>query len=408
MPFSCVLGGLLIEKFGRKSVHVYVCPITIIGFLILGFANSYKLLLAGRFIVGFCSGLTAASCMIYVAETSSPKYRGFLLSLLISGLSVGMLIVHFLGTFIAWHITAFISNIFSVIGFIIIFFVPESPVWLARKKKYKEAENSFMWYRGCTAKTQEEMTQMIECQQRGQDNKFELIDYIKCFGIREFYAPFIIVNVYMLTTQFSGVNVIPYYTVAIMNKTIGSNSINSYFGMLILDIARVLNAILSSFLTKTMSRRSLTMLSGFGTASSVLILAVLLSFDNSLKYVSYIKLLAFISYISFITVGLLPLPWTMAGELFSPKYRGLGGGLTASVAFIGNFATVKFAPMLFNYFGSVGAFTVFGICAAAGTTYLYFYLPETKDRTLEEIENYFKTRKEINANDNGKLSGVCL
>lgn len=396
MIFGCLIGGYVMDKYGRKFTQMISCPIFVLGWLLVGVAQNLPSILIGRFITGFCSGFTAPSSMIYIGETSEPRYRGFLLSIMMSGLSVGMFVAHGLGTLFSWRTTSFISAVLPAVAFCEIYFVPESPSWLGGKNRAEEAEKAFIWCRGSSRSAMDEMKVMLDNQAQTASKKITFKDFLLNLKKREFFTPFFIVNMYFVITQLSGVNAVPFYSISIIKDTVG-DGVNTYACMLLLDVFRVIVALIASILTKQIGRRPLTMLSGIGTTVSLLILAFSLHFIKTKSfYVAYFKLGMLILYICFITLGLLPLPWILMGELFPPLMRGFGGGLSSSFSFIAYFTVVKSSPLMFKNLGADETFALFGIAALLGTTYLYYYLPETKDKTLQEIEDKFKLKPKTN------------
>lgn len=89
MALGSIIGGFFGEKFGRKSTHLNVCVPLMVGWLLIYFANGTKLILIGRFLTGLCCGVLATCTGIFIAETSDPKYRGFLLGGISFAISLG-------------------------------------------------------------------------------------------------------------------------------------------------------------------------------------------------------------------------------------------------------------------------------------------------------------------------------
>ena len=89
MALGCILGGILMEKIGRKGTHMLTCVPCVLGWMVLYFANSIGMILAGRFLTGFCVGLLGPPTGVYMSETSEPKYRGFLLAAISFAIALG-------------------------------------------------------------------------------------------------------------------------------------------------------------------------------------------------------------------------------------------------------------------------------------------------------------------------------
>lgn len=383
------------EKCGRKWSHLISCAPLILGWILIYFARGLALLLWGRFFTGLASGILAPPTAVYIGETSAPKYRGFLLANISLAMSLGLLITHLLGTYFTWRTTTIVCTLLPCIPILILFAIPESPSWLAKKGRLEEAINAFLWCRGYSMEAKEELLAMIERQKVPKQEKTATSNFDK-IKRPEFLKPLVIINLYLLITQFCGVNAISFYTVSIMHDTMGDN-FNKYTATLIIDTIRVISSIIACVLLRLIGRRPLTIISGIGTTFSLITLSSFIyttTFLPSLNTYSFIPLLSFIGYIGFVTLGLVPLPWAMMGEVFPLNQRGLGSGISSTLALMAIFMVVKMTPSFFGFFGVAGSFMAFGIVACFGTLYLWWYLPETKDRTLQEIEESFKAKGE--------------
>lgn len=395
MAVGCIIGGFLMEKFGRKATHLIAAVPCLIGWLVIYFATSLELLLLGRFLTGLVVGVLGPPSSVYIGETSAPCYRGFLLAGISLAIAVGLLFAHLLGTFLSWEVTALISVSLPCLAVGLLLLVPESPSWLAKKGKSKEAEEAFLWCRGHSMEAKEEMYTMLDGQ-KSQSNMLSTKEKLQLLLKKEFLKPLAIINVFFITTQFSGVNAITFYSVSIMQDTVG-DGMDKYTSMLIIDAIRVAVSVLACVLLRKCGRRPLVIISGFGTTLSLFVLSAFVYFttiDKALARFSFIPLTALIGYITFVSLGLVPLPWAMNGELFPLAVREYGSGISSCVAFIAFFLVVKTSPIFFLEIGTHGTFLLYACVAFLGTTFLCIFLPETKNKTLQEIENYFSGVKQ--------------
>lgn len=145
MAIGCILSGILIEKFGRKTTQLITSIPLIIGWALIGYSWNIEMILIGRFITGLCVGLMGPACSVYISEMSAPKYRGFLLAGISLAIAAGLLGAHLLGTFISWQLVAYISTSVPIACIIVLLMVPESPAWLMNHNQLKKAEDAFFW-----------------------------------------------------------------------------------------------------------------------------------------------------------------------------------------------------------------------------------------------------------------------
>uniref|UniRef100_A0A182MLS9 Major facilitator superfamily (MFS) profile domain-containing protein n=1 Tax=Anopheles culicifacies TaxID=139723 RepID=A0A182MLS9_9DIPT len=394
MALGCILGGYLMERCGRKTAHLLLNVSFAIGWCVLSTAGSYPQILAGRFITGLSCGLVGPPASVYIAETSDPKYRGILLAGVTFAVSGGILLAHLFGTFFQWQTAALLCSLFMIVAYVLMVVSPESPAWLLARGSRSEAETSFRWLRGYDPASRQEFDAMVaRSEQREKDTQTQTEQKRSPYRRREFLMPLATLLVFFGTMQFSGVNIVAFYSIALMKTTIGSDSLNEYLAMLIVDLVRVVTSLVACILLRSVGRRPLAMASGVGTTVSLIGLSIFLYFQTSIplyRNYSWLSLVFLISYIVFVGIGLFPLPWCMTGEIFPVATRGLGSGLTSSFNFVCFFAVIKTGPTLFATVGINGTFLVYGVISLLGTLLLYVILPETKNRTLQEIEEQFR------------------
>lgn len=391
MSLGCITGGYMMQKYGRKSAQLFGALPAILGWTIVYYSTTITLLLTGRFLKGLSAGILAPPTTVYIGEIALPKYRGFLLAALILALSFGMFLVHFMGTFLTWQLTALLNISFPAIGFLLLWFAPESPSWLTKKGRLEKAEEKFLWCKGESNEAKKEIAAMLQRQQEQEEIK----DWKKIVLKRHFLKPMLIIVVFLIATQFTGVNAITFYSVSIAQSAVGDDY-NEYTIMLIIDALRVLASLLACILLRKMGRRPLALLSGIGSTISLVSLAAftcLSKLHQTFPYYSLLSLTSLIGYICFVMLGLTPLPWTMLGELLPLNTREYGSGVASSFAFIAMFIVVKCNPFMFESVGVSGTFLIYGAVALMETVFLFVLLPETKNKTLQEVEDSFRRKK---------------
>lgn len=387
MAPGCWTGGIMAERLGRKMSVLLLFPVFSVSWLIIGFANSVNSLVAGRLLIGYCVGILAPIVPIYVGETSDPLLRGILLGAISVFLSVGILTCHAMGTWLHWRTTAYICGTLPVLCFVICIFSRESPMWLLGRGKGEQARRSWVFFRGEQSLEEFhvlETTRTVEISKQNAKKRSMLRTFRKIWSSRYFLRPFAIVSLYFFITQFSGSNVMSFYCVEMLADITGPTY--AYLITLVLSMIRLIFGILACILLKTCNRRIMTFLSGFGTAATLLCLSMVLTFNIGKPW---IPIVLFIVYTALLPLGLVPIPWLLCGELFARKYRGLGSGLTSGFGFICFFVVIKTMPSMIELMKSEGTFAVYSIVALIGTSILYFILPETKNKTLQEIQATF-------------------
>ncbi|XP_045468128.1 facilitated trehalose transporter Tret1-like [Harmonia axyridis] len=401
MAGGCILGGYFMGIIGRKGIHIWSCVPLVLGWLLIAFAPNVVFILVGRFLTGLSDGLLGPPTGVYIAETSHPSSRGVLIVLACVSTTSGLFAVHLLGTFFTWRVTALISGLIPVPLVIFMFFMPESPTYLAKRGRLEEATKAFYWCRGESTQSQIELKELIERQKNiDEAPKLSLVTQIRNIRDPKFWKPTIMISILFFTSQITGNNAMASYSIKIIQECgLKGEVFDEYLAMVVMDSFRTLASVISCVLVFKLTRRNLMKLGGFGVSTSLFLLISYLFIQGTTPDSPMIVLGLLMTYVFFIAVGLMPLSWTMMGEIFPLAYRGLGTAITSFVCYASLYSVVQTFPFLFEYFGNMkGVLAVYGVCTLCGTVLLTLFLPETKDKPLHEIEDSFvsnKCKKEI-------------
>lgn len=393
MAPGCLISGWLMEKFGRRNSHYFICALFLLGWLLIACAENLTLMLAGRFFTGICVGLLGPLGPVFIAETTEPKLRGFFLAAVSLAIALGIFVGHLIGTFMTWQWTATISCLFPILSVVLLALVPESPTWLISKGRIEDGANAFCWLRGYGDEAKTELKSIID-RKKVADSEPILTWREKIYNLKnpELVKPLMIMIVFFMVCQFSGVNAVAFYSIHIVEKAVGKG-INHYLAMLVIDGLRVVMSVVACVVCKKYGRRPLCMISGIWTAVSMVALSMFMYFKP--EDMAWLPLSCLMVYIAAVSIGLVPLPWIMCGEVFPTRVRGLGSGISSAVAFTSFFVVVKTAPGMMRDFGEVVTFLSYGVVALTGTAVLYFILPETRGKSLQEIEDRFRNGKNV-------------
>lgn len=230
------------------------------------------------------------------------------------------------------------------------------------------------------------------------------------------YKPMIMLSVILLMQQLSGAYVVIFYAISVFEEiggTFGEN-LNEYGALLLLGIIRFIMSILTAYLSRTIGRRTLCIASGLGMSFAMFFSAmfVYLTFAPSdgnaastmttlLLKQKWLLLVVVLFYVCMSSLGFVVIPWTLIGELLPISFRGIGGGIMISYAYLVMFAVIKTYPFALYAVGPQNVFFFFSLMSLLGTSYIYLFLPETLGKSLKQIENYFasdKTDPEIDNN----------
>jgi len=202
----------------------------------------------------------------------------------------------------------------------------------------------------------------------------------------EVWKPLLIMNVFFAFQQLSGIFIIIVYAVQFSIEA--GVEIDPLLMAILIGVTRVVTTILFGFILDKWGRRQPALISCIGMTICMILLAGSTWFP-ALGEIPYLSVCCIIIYIFTSTFGLMTLPFSMLGEVFPQKVRGQCAGITISVCSILFFIVVNQYPYMVDQLGKEMVFGFFGLISFLAIGFIYFFLPETKGKTLHEIEEYF-------------------
>lgn len=396
-----VVAPFSLQRLGRRLTNQLSTLPSLGGWALMVTAKNPTALLISRSLQGFGMGMQAASAPVSIAEYSDPKHRGAFLATIAFSFATGMLIAHVFGTLLYWRSAALACGSCYALSLILVSLSPETPPYLASQGRSNECRKSFRWFRGYNPDSEKELEILLNSQKKPQlvvpkVPRFRM--YMDIAKKPEFYKPTVIMMFMFVLFQISGMTVVPSYTVPMM-KDVTGGFIDDNVSMLMVDVVRFATAILACAVVNKLCRRTVLFL-GIGISFVSLILTSLLLYLRDYGYLpeeyTWTPVIPTLMYIFGKTLGILPIPWAIAGEIFPLAYRSLGSGISGMFLSIMFFVVVKTAPSSFETIGVNGTFLVYAISVGICGVFLYYLLPETKGKTLYEIECHFKGIKREN------------
>ncbi|KAK4875501.1 hypothetical protein RN001_011923 [Aquatica leii] len=380
MPVGSVISAVIIDKIGRVITFKIQCVVVSIAWIIVASAQNYEFMLLGRFTAGVASGIGVVVGQVYFTEVCRPNIRGILSAGPFISYSIGILIVYALGAAMPWRLVAGLSTIPGIIAIIIFCVLPESHIWLVKQNRNEEAMKALTWFRANNA--QSEIKQIIS---RFEHQKTEEKISYKILFVPQVLKPLCITIILNVLQTLSGVYIVVFYAVDIISGIgIEDLEISDMLVAVITALVRTLVTIIFCVLLVYMSRRSFALVSGVSGTVFALILGTCLYFNIT----NYFIQVCLVTYVA-ATVGLLLLPGIMLGELFPIKARGVAGGLSHTIYSLSTFGVAKAYPFFKEYLKMYGMFWLFSLSSFLLSLIAYLVLPETRNKTLLEIEDYF-------------------
>uniref|UniRef100_A0A182P6F3 Major facilitator superfamily (MFS) profile domain-containing protein n=1 Tax=Anopheles epiroticus TaxID=199890 RepID=A0A182P6F3_9DIPT len=402
-PFGGLLSGYLLDKVGRKKTLYFINIISIVSWAIMSFASRtdsttlFIQLIVARIIIGVAIGLSSTPASVYAAEVAHPNLRGRLTLLTAFCTAIGMLSIYTLGYVFKndWRFVCMICGVFTVVSLLTVVPLPESPSWLVSKKRLPKAERCLKVVRAIKEDNNPEIRAELEALEENiarfrsaQDGKKSKLDQLKK---PEVYKPLAIMCTFFFFQQFTGIFVIIVYAASFSIEA--GVAIDPFLSAVFVGLTRVVTTILMSFISDKFGRRPPALFSGFGMATCMFGLAACAIHPVKGTSLAWIPTVLLVAFIFTATLGFLTLPFSMNAEVYPTKIRGFASGLTIFFGYTMSFIILKIYPSMVETFGNSNVFILFGCLSMLGIAFVYFFLPETKGRTLEDIENHFRGKK---------------
>jgi len=398
---AALLSGIFLQYLGRRRTLIFTSIPWSASFLMVAFSGGDRLLLyVGRVMMGAMVGLSVPAAQIYIAECSSPRVRGAFSSLTALFLAFGILITYITGAFVEWNTLAWILSTFPVLLMTSMLMMPESPTWLLSNGRDNQAKLALQMLRGYRTDIEPEWCQLrdnIRQSSRESTNKaaFWRRPTLTFTWNPTVWKPFTISLVIMILQQFSGINVVIYNTVLIFESA-GVDA-DSSFATIIIGLIQLGATFISTFLVDRAGRRMLLLISGAGMAASMASLGYHF-FNNEFRdgiaseqCFGWLPLASLGTFVFSYSIGYSNVPYVVMGELFPLKYRNLFGALTMWINLSSLFIVLFTFPEMQLSLGSHGTYWFYGACNLVGILFVFFCLPETKGKTLLEIETIFQS-----------------
>jgi len=375
------LSGRLADRFGRRRMVIGFAILFFIGSFLTGLAPGVWWLAAGRVLVGLAIGVCSYTAPLYISEISPPRSRGALVSLNQLLITLGILVSYLADYALAggehWRWMFGLAAIPAAILGIGMFFLPESPRWLvSRGKKHKALEVLR------TLRSEEEATaelRLIESHDHGQE-----VRWTELFQLQ--YRPALIVGIGLaIFQQITGINTIIYYAPTIFQLAGFNSAAQSILATAGVGLVNVLLTIVAVRLLDRTGRRPLLLIGIAGMIASLAALGLVFLLGSRSASLGWLAVGSVMLYVASFAISLGPVFWLLISEIYALRIRGVAMGVVTMTNWAFNLLVALTFLLLVENLGPALTFWGYALVSVASWIFAWRLVPETKGRTLEEI-----------------------
>ncbi|XP_059438505.1 sugar transporter ERD6-like 7 [Corylus avellana] len=390
LTFGAMIGaitsGPIADFIGRKGAMRMSAAVCVAGWLCIYFAEGAVALDIGRLATGYAMGVFSYVVPVFIAEIAPKNLRGALTTINQFMICAGVSVAFIIGTVLTWRVLALTGLVPCGILVLGLFLMPESPRWLAKKGNQKGFEAALQKLRGKDVDISEEADEI-------QDYiaTLELLPKPKLIELfQKRYSRSVIIGVgLMVCQQLGGINGVCFYTGTIFETAGFSSSI----GTITYACIQVVVTGMGAFFIDRAGRKPLLLVSGTGLVLGCALAAIAFYMkvnELALQAVPALAVTGILLYIASFSVGMGAVPWVVMSEIFPINIKGRAGSLATLV----NWFVAWLCSYTFNFlmtWSTYGTFILYGAINALAILFVVLVVPETKGRTLEEIQAAINT-----------------
>lgn len=384
----CIPTGFICDLIGRKKTLLSLFIPFTIGWLLIIFANNVLMIYFGRLITGLASGACCIAAPLYTSEIAHKSLRGTLGSYFQLMVTTGIFFAYLFGKYLTPIQFTIWCACIPIIFVILFVFQPESPAYLLKVKKDVEAKQALSKLRGPQYNI---VAELIEIEGSLKENSQTTISLRETFKQISVLKALLISIVLMFLQQFSGINTIILYTTEIF-KASGIN-LDPKDASILIGAVQVVATFVSSLVVDKLGRRILLLISSIFISITTLILGIYFTLkyrtsisSDVIEELGFLPVSALSVFMIAYSLGLGPLAWVISSEIFPTEIKSISTSTAGTVNWFLAFLLTKFYLQTIAVIGQDTVFYIFCWFSIVGVLFIYFLVPETKGKTITEIQ----------------------
>jgi SP family facilitated glucose transporter-like MFS transporter 8 len=376
---SPIPAGFFLQKYGRKSCLIVSDMFALIGWILVLATKSIEVLYFVRFLFGLSMGIVFTVVPLYIAEVSNSNTRGALSTVFSAMLYFGHVIEFSVGPYVSYETLAWVSLAIAIVCSLPILFLPESPQYLVKNSREK-AKKVVGWL------LRSEESELLDTEiKKFEDmlteksmNKGKLRDLLSSLYRRKLF----IVLAVAVAQRFTGMSAVVAYAASTFPSTKGGLNADQY--TILFGVISFLFTFVSTAFLDNLGRRPLMLTSCIGCTIFHLITAIYFNLlPSDLTWLPFVTISIFSILYS---LGIGPLINTLQGELFPPNLKGLASSFVTITHGVSSFAVTKIFQIIRDDYGIYWNFYLFTLFCLISSVFAYFMVPETKLKSLQELQ----------------------
>jgi SP family galactose:H+ symporter-like MFS transporter len=381
---GAIVGGKTADLFGRRRVLLVTAATFGIGALASAASPSPPILIVSRVFLGLAIGLASTNVPVYLSEVAPPHARGWIVSLFQLAVTVGIVVAYLTDYAFAgvegWRWMLGLAVAPAIVFGAGMFFLPETPRWLIRGGQHEVAHGVLVRIREFADVSVEiEEIKASLAQQTESEHWADLFS--------RHVRPALVVGIGLaIFQQITGINTVIYYAPKILQAAGFNSASGAILATAGIGVVNVGMTIIAMFLVDRAGRRPLLLA---GIAGMIITLGVLgLSFriSNPSGQLAWIAVICLMGYVASFAISLGPIFWLLIAEIYPLRIRGLAEGTAATFNWASNLVVSLTFLTLVEKLGASSTFLLYAVASVTSWLFAYYLVPETKGRTLEEIE----------------------